>query len=69
MARILLDNTPPGRPDGEPGADTGPRRRAMLVFGGLAALIIVLLIGLVAYLLGAGRDTSAPAPVPVPAMS
>jgi hypothetical protein len=69
MARILLDSPPPGRPDGEPGADTGPRRRAMLVLGGIAALIIVLLIGLVAYMLGLGRDTSAPPPVPVPGMS
>ncbi|MGH7750463.1 MAG: hypothetical protein ACREQ5_37670, partial [Candidatus Dormibacteria bacterium] len=57
------------RPEGEPpGVDTGSRRRAMLVLGGIAALIIVLFVGLVAYLLGVGRAPAAP-PMPDPGIT
>ncbi|MDN5920746.1 MAG: hypothetical protein L0I76_37530 [Pseudonocardia sp.] len=49
-----------GNPAGTATSPDRDRRRAVLVLGGIAALIIVLLVGLVAFLLGVGTDDPGP---------
>ncbi|MDN5933275.1 MAG: hypothetical protein L0I24_19785, partial [Pseudonocardia sp.] len=50
----------PGNPAGTATSPDRDRRRAVLVLGGIAALIIVLLVGLVAFLLGVATDDPGP---------
>lgn len=46
-------------PDQFDRADSAERRRAMLVLGGIAVLVVLLLVGLVVFLLGLGSDDPA----------
>ena len=51
-----MSTRPTGAPHGFGGASGPERRRAVLVLAGVTALVVVLLVGLVAFLIGLGPD-------------